>query len=334
MKKNASNDAEIKIVFTNDSFPDKKPNKHFKWVRASSGNYIPEKIEYWYEYEVDELSEFPEWLYFNTGLPEPGENITVIRQKNMGVEFYNPNLHEISQALMNLDVYDDDEILDFYKKYGPLGIMPYLTNQLTLNFIDYIHREITPHPVKNTFWTGLFGLENKVNFELIETDECKRFVHDFNSLEDKILYSEYHEPLYAIKYIITEYQLNCRLLCSKKTYNDYCKSHFGDDGTGDFDDFYGSYNELVTLIRDETKIVPNLEELKDFRLFAYCNSLLHAVYLYTILNLKRHPLKKCKAPDCLNIFWRENNRREYCSDTCKTRLGVRRHRKRKIEGGE
>ncbi len=330
MNKSAFNDIQkVKIIITNDLFHDSEPNKTFKWFRASSGNYTFEKIKYRYKYEVNKLSDFAKWIYYYCDFPEPDTDITIIKQKNIGVDFYTPDFHEISQALMNVFVNDDSEILEFYRKYGPLGVMPYLTNQLSPNFIDIIHADIKICSEKNSYWPSLFGLDDIFPFDPIETEKSGHFVNTFNLLEDKSLYRTYYEPLYAVKYLITEYQLNCRLLCSKNAYKNYSESRLGISETNSFNEFY---NDFYAMIKDETKIVPNFNRMKNFRLFAYCNSLLHAAYQYTVLNIQRYPLEKCIAPDCTNLFWKTNNRRQYCSKTCKTRIGVRNHYRKKSSG--
>lgn len=339
MRKNAPNDIQknggFNVVITNDTVNEQELNKKFKWFKSTKYNI--ETTDYFYEYNEDEPSELVQSLFGI--IPTPGEPLTVIKINSEHINFFSPNLFEASQALMNLDPYDDEKILKFYKEYGPLGIMPYYTSKGYYgNIIKDIHRQVSIKYNDNEcdeYWGDMFGLKNKFPGDLSDVDANRYFVHEFNSFTGQNMYSSYQEPLWMVRYVVLDYQSTCRLLScngniskAKKVYENFVDIFWGSQKENEY---FSMFKDFQEQIRQEIKIIPGfkISEIKSLKLFALCNSLIHALYLYTILNIQHMPLEKCKAPDCFNLFWKINSRRQYCSDRCKTRIGVRKCRKQK-----
>ncbi|MPM57394.1 hypothetical protein SDC9_104216 [bioreactor metagenome] len=345
MKKNcAPNDTQFNIKNVNIVNYNNISSKTFSWFH--SNKYEIAKSNYGMEYDtLDYENDWLNWYLDEEGLPYPPTNKwDYLKSTSKVIKYTKIDLKEASQELMNIDIYNDNNIIAFFNKYGPLGLMPYYSNmslyycaeELNSFFdnpiIDLMDRtNAKPYFDGNfdytNYWPVAFGLGNIYKFDYWDDSEGLKLIHDFNKFENKEIYLNYCEPLWIVKKVIKDYQLYCRVLTKNNdAFKVYYEANIAVDSKGYKQERSASFNSFNHVIRNTIKINPEVVNLFEIKFYIPANSLFHAILAYTIFNYDNTPLEKCKNPTCLNLFWKEHNRSEYCSSACKSTVGGRNQR--------
>lgn len=306
---------------------------YFRWFRCNNYDIAESNYGMKYDLENDILGR-----YVERGLPyPPEEKWQCIKSKSKIVKYGGKiNLKEASIALMNLNVFYDNynEIIAFYKKYGPLGLMPYYISKGYDNpiedLISYGNAKFcfTEGCNYNNYWSIMFGVHEECSVDVTDTNSCVEIIREFNEFKNENIYSNYREPLWLTIYTIREFQLYCRsLIKDKKVFEAFYKANYGISSSGyDLSEYFTAFNYFNENIKDDVKIIPHLSDVNDIQLYAPSNSLFQSILIFTTLTYMNIPIEKCKNPTCFSLFWKDHNRSKYCSDACKSTVGGRNQR--------
>lgn len=344
-KKTCSNSTQINIgniKITNDNG---QFENDFKWF--CSNNYKITEGNYGMSYKPSEDNDILNG-YIHSGLPyPPDKKWNYIVNTSKVIKFKKINLKKASKDLMNLDVfYDENTIVEFYRKYGPLGLMPYYTNRTSNGKSNPIVDLMLDGNVKpffngnlqyTNYWPIMFNLHEQLVYDIaldfLDDRTNNRFINEFNSFCSKDIYLNYSEPLWLAEYVIKNFQLYCRtLIKNKRDFEAFYRANCGVTSAGyNHSEYYNSFNYFNEAIKEDIKIIPNLDDVNEIQFYAQSNSLFHAILAFTIFNYKCMVLGKCKNPTCLNLFWKDHNRSEYCSSACRSTVGGRKQREMLVE---
>jgi len=153
-----------------------------------------------------------------------------------GLSIYQPKFKRIVEELASLNT-DDDSVLRFIKKYGPLGIYQYFIHQKTYDIYaswEWLkqNREVDEDPPKNVLsrvWDEMFGIHELHMQKIIN---CPMLYGTNPTNENDILFWQtYREPLSLTKTAINDFKSAVRLL-SKGQQHSKIKLTLEFDGQG------------------------------------------------------------------------------------------------------